>query len=96
MEKTVLVPVADGTEELEAVAIIDVLRRAGAAGDDCVGDRQAADQGITRRGHRGRRVDRGLRAQMDFDLVVLPGGIPGAQHLRDCADLVTHPEAPAR
>ena len=31
MEKSVLVPVADGTEELEAVAIIDVLRRAGAA-----------------------------------------------------------------
>ncbi len=30
MDKTVLVPVADGTEELEAVAIIDVLRRAGA------------------------------------------------------------------
>ena len=30
MQKNVLVPVADGTEELEAVAIIDVLRRAGA------------------------------------------------------------------
>ena len=30
MQKTVLVPVANGTEELEAVAIIDVLRRAGA------------------------------------------------------------------
>lgn len=29
MEKTVLVPVADGTEEMEAVIIIDVLRRAG-------------------------------------------------------------------
>jgi 4-methyl-5(b-hydroxyethyl)-thiazole monophosphate biosynthesis len=26
--------------------------------------------------------------EKDFDLVVLPGGIPGAQHLRDCADLV--------
>jgi putative intracellular protease/amidase len=30
MRKTVLIPVADGSEELEAVAIIDVLRRAGA------------------------------------------------------------------
>jgi len=28
MSKKVLVPVADGTEELEAVGIIDVLRRA--------------------------------------------------------------------
>lgn len=29
-EKSVLVPVADGSEEMEAVIIIDVLRRAGA------------------------------------------------------------------
>lgn len=28
MSKTVLVPIADGSEELEAVAIIDILRRA--------------------------------------------------------------------
>ena len=30
MTKKVLVPIADGTEEIEAVCIIDVLRRAGA------------------------------------------------------------------
>ena len=30
MAKTVLIPIADGTEELEAVALIDTLRRAGA------------------------------------------------------------------
>lgn len=30
VEKSVLVPIANGTEEMEAVIIIDVLRRAGA------------------------------------------------------------------
>ena len=30
IEKSVLVPIAEGTEEMEAVIIIDVLRRSGA------------------------------------------------------------------
>ena len=50
MQKTVLVPVADGTEELEAVAIIDVLRLAGNGG---FGDRRSPDHRILGCGHRG-------------------------------------------
>ena len=86
MQKTVLVPVADGTEELEAVAIIDVLRRAGAA--------------VTVASVSGKRQIRASRgvvivadaliedcAHKDFHLVVLPGGIPGAEHLRDSGEL---------
>ncbi|GAB6904611.1 Chaperone protein YajL [Desulfosarcina cetonica] len=82
MEKTVLVPVADGTEELEAVAIIDVLRRAGAT---------VTVASVT--GKRQITASRGVVIVADdliencvntnYDLVVLPGGIPGAEHLRD-------------
>ena len=87
MEKTVLVPVADGTEELEAVAIIDVLRRAGATVTvaSVTGTRQiTASRGVVI------VADTLIEAcaQKEYDLVVLPGGIPGAEHLRDSADLI--------
>ena len=86
MSTTVLVPVADGTEELEAVAIIDVLRRAGAAVTVAsVGGRRqiAASRGVVI------VADTLIEAcvENDYDLVVLPGGMPGAKHLRDCAHL---------
>ncbi len=84
MTKRVLVPIADGTEEIEAVTIIDVLRRAGAE----VTVASVNNLQIT--------ASRGVKLVADcligdcrgetFDLVVLPGGIPGAEHLRD--DLV--------
>lgn len=87
MQKSVLVPVADGTEELEAVAIIDVLRRAGAAVTvaSVSGSRQiTASRGVVI------VADALIEdcAKRDFDLVVLPGGIPGAEHLRDSVDLI--------
>lgn len=86
MQKTVLVPVADGTEELEAVAIIDVLRRAEAAVTvaSVMPQRQiTASRGLVIIADEliDACVDR------DFDLVALPGGIPGADHLRDSAPL---------
>ena len=86
MEKTVLVPVADGTEELEAVAIIDILRRAGAVVTvaSVSGNRQiTASRGVVI------VADDLIEAclENDYDLVVLPGGIPGAEHLRDSATL---------
>ena len=86
MDKTVLVPVADGSEELEAVAIIDVLRRAGATVTvaSVTGARQiTASRGVVI------VADALIEAcaERAYDLVVLPGGIPGAEHLRDCAVL---------
>jgi 4-methyl-5(b-hydroxyethyl)-thiazole monophosphate biosynthesis len=85
MSKTVLVPVADGTEEIEAVTIIDVLRRAGAEVTVAsVGDLQiTASRGVKL------VADTRIADCVDktYDLVVLPGGIPGAEHLRDDEDL---------
>jgi 4-methyl-5(b-hydroxyethyl)-thiazole monophosphate biosynthesis len=77
--KTVLIPLAQGCEELEAVTVIDILRRAGitvvTAGLD--------DQPV--------KASRGVvlipdttldeAVKQSFDMVVLPGGLPGADHL---------------
>ena len=86
MTPHVLVPVADGTEEIEAVCIIDVLRRAGA---NVTVAAVGAQTEIT--ASRGVRIvaDKLLAECLDipFDLIALPGGIPGAENLRDSADL---------
>ena len=83
---TVLVPIADGTEEIEAVCIIDVLRRAGAEVTVAsVGDRQITAS-------RGVKIVADCQIEDcredDFDLIALPGGIPGAEHLRDSQALL--------
>jgi len=76
MEKKVLVPVAQGIEEMEAITIIDVLRRAGTnvivASVDEISIK--ASKGIEF------KADTLLKDCMDekFDLIALPGGIPGA------------------
>ena len=81
MTKKVLVPIADGTEEIEAVCIIDVLRRAGAEVTVAsVGNRQiTASRGVIIVADC--RIDE-CRNEI-YDLIALPGGIPGAENLRD-------------
>lgn len=82
----VLVPLAQGCEELEAVTIIDLLRRAGievvVAG---------LAPGIVK-ASRGTQLvpDTTLDAALheEYDMVVLPGGMPGAQHLKDDARII--------
>jgi len=79
MSKRVLVPLAPGCEELEAVTIIDLLRRAGIE----VVVAGLVDGIVT--GSRGTRLlpdmslDEALK--QDFDMVALPGGLPGSDHL---------------
>lgn len=78
LTKNVLVPIANGIEELEAVSIIDVLRRGGlslrvssiedreitgANGIKIVADSDFIDENID-----------------DYDAIILPGGSEGAKH----------------
>lgn len=75
----VLIPLAQGCEELEAVTLIDLMRRAGieviVAGLDA-GPVTAS---------RGVRLLPDVTLEevldQDFDMMVLPGGLPGADHL---------------
>ncbi len=77
----VLVPLAQGCEELEAVTIIDILRRADikvvTAGLD--GEPVRASRAVTI--VPDTTLDRVLG--QDFDMVVLPGGLPGADNLNN-------------
>jgi 4-methyl-5(b-hydroxyethyl)-thiazole monophosphate biosynthesis len=86
MSKKVLVAIADGTEEIEAVTVIDVLRRAG------VFVTAASVKNLTITASRGTKIiadDLISRCRdITYDAVILPGGMPGAEHLRDCDDLV--------
>lgn len=79
--KRVLVPLADGCEDLEAITITDLLVRAGAE--------------VVRAGLKPGEVvaGRGTRMVPDttlegvkndtFDMIALPGGMPGADHLAE-------------
>ncbi len=81
----VLVPLAQGCEELEAITITDLLVRAGIAVTTCGLDDQPvkASRGTTIIPDTS--IDKIM--QQTFDLIVLPGGLPGADHLRDNAAL---------
>ena len=75
----VLVPLAQGCEELEAVTIIDLLRRAGINVITVGLDEQPV------KASRGTVLipDTNLDAVMqhEFEMIVLPGGLPGADNL---------------
>lgn len=80
---SVLVPLAPGFEDLEATTIVDILRRA---------DIDVVTAGLAPglvQGARGMRVqpDASLDEVMErsFDMIALPGGMPGAENLKNDA-----------
>lgn len=77
--KRVLIPLANGFEEIEAITIIDILRRAGA---------EVVTVGLEKRNVIGAHevkivADNVLEEVLEeeWDLVVLPGGVPGTPNL---------------
>jgi 4-methyl-5(b-hydroxyethyl)-thiazole monophosphate biosynthesis len=86
MPRKVLVPVADGTEDIEAVCIIDTLRRAGyevtvASVEDRLQVTCSRKTSIVADAH----IDD--CAGREYELIACPGGMPGALHLRDSKPL---------
>ncbi len=75
----VLVPIAQGSEELEAISVIDLLRRAEVE----VVVAGLTDGPITMSRKTVILPDTTLDKVMneDFDMIVLPGGLPGAENL---------------
>ncbi|MCH1960751.1 MULTISPECIES: DJ-1 family glyoxalase III [Romboutsia] len=79
--KKVLVMLADGFEEIEAISVVDVLRRANVVCDMC---------SIKKEYVRGTH-DIVLKSDCsiddinvnEYDAIVLPGGLPGATNLKD-------------
>ena len=85
--KKVSIFLAEGFEEVEALTQVDLLRRAGAEVTmvSISGAREVAgSHGIVVTADK-------IFAEMDFaemDLLVLPGGMPGTLHLKECAPLI--------
>jgi 4-methyl-5(b-hydroxyethyl)-thiazole monophosphate biosynthesis len=81
--KKVLVLLAKGFEEIEAVTVIDILRRAHVKVHICSIDKEFVE------GSHGITIKSDVRLEyIDinkdiYDLVYLPGGMPGAANLRD-------------
>ena len=76
---TILVPLAQGCEELEAVTIIDLLRRAGLT--VVVAGLEAGTVTASRGVMLLPETTLAEVLDRDFDMVVLPGGLGGAQRL---------------
>ncbi|KAH7279228.1 hypothetical protein KP509_37G011600 [Ceratopteris richardii] len=80
--KKVLVPIAFGTEEIEATVVVDILRRSGAEVTVASVEQDLQIEA-------SRRVKLVADDKLEscdgkgFDLIALPGGMPGSSRLRD-------------
>ena len=77
--KKVCLLLAKGFEEIEALTVCDVMRRANIICDlVSIGEKQVeSSHGVVV------QADKIFDEDMEYDLVVIPGGIPGSTNLRD-------------
>lgn len=77
--KKACVLLAEGFEEVEALTISDIIRRA-----DMICDLVSIDKEFVTSSHGVViKSDKIFDSNMEYDLVALPGGMPGAKNLRD-------------
>ena len=79
MDKTVLIPIANGTEEMEAVIVADMLRRAG------ISVKIAGDNEIVTCSRGVKIIPDIMLDELDIDdsysAIVIPGGLGGVENL---------------
>jgi len=85
MDRRVLVVLADGFEEVEAISPIDVLRRAGAAVTVAALDGKGTKPSVRGAHNVHFQCDVSLSdvSSERYDAIVLPGGMPGAKNLSE-------------
>ena len=79
--KKVILMLAEGFEEIEAITVVDVLRRANIVCDMCSIDKES----VTGAHNIAVKADCHIDDinVLEYDAIVLPGGLPGATNLRD-------------
>ena len=81
MSKKILIPISNGFEEIEAISVIDICRRAG------IEVTIAAVEDILTIGAHNVKITADAMItdvkSSDFDMIVLPGGLPNAFTLAD-------------
>lgn len=83
--KKVAIMLADGFEEIEALATADILRRAGI---EC--DLVSIDKEMVLGAHKMQiKADKIISSEItSYDMIVCPGGLPGAKYLSECDELI--------
>lgn len=85
--KRILVPIGNGSEEIETSCAVDTFRRCGA---EVI--LASVEENLTVKMSRGMKfvADASIKEmEGPFDAVALPGGMPGAERLRDSAPLIS-------